>query len=495
MPKHSARSPHFNRGAVRVLVTLCATLALTRPAVAQPLTATAVPELTSAWNAGGANELALTVRQYAQGFWIIRQGKRSSSEAPFMYLIAGRDSALLLDTGAAPERGGDIPLVSVVDSLLRTVDAARMWPLVVLHSHGHADHRYYDPQFVARARTHLIAADTNALVAQLRFTHWPDESPAAIQLGNRQLLVIATPGHQSAHVMVYDATTAALLSGDMLYPGLLTVRDLPAFRASTARLRQFRRTHPIRHILGAHVEMTNVGGVMYPLGTIAQPSEHALALPGSALDSLHAAVGLAGDFQREVVHDHFILGRVQPPVTDRPATHGMLLFGLSRPFLSHLSMSRSPHNYQLVFEAELFPDDLRAYRADAAAHPHEIYTVEPVTEWVLPNTIRRDTTVVAHLYRGHFERGGVKIASNISVRVRQLVTFRRFDATDRPSMSRWFAVGDPHDRYLVHHVSGGGDVDQVVRLCTTTRGLRDGTQVRVGRVCRVVFTERGDLAH
>lgn len=462
----------------------------------------------SVWNGGVPGESVLQVRRHAPGFWIIRQSKRSNAEAPFMYLIAGRDSAMLLDTGAAPTDSVPLPLVALVDSLLATLRSGSMMPLLVLHSHGHTDHRHLDAEFARRARTQVIAADTTALMARFALSRWPS-GIGVLELGGRRLQVIPTPGHQTAHLMVYDARTQALLSGDMLYPGLLTVRDLAAFRASATRLQQFAATHPIRHVLGAHVEMTSTPGRMYPLGTVAQSDEHALALPAAAIRALVDALADAGDFVREVTRDDFILGRVQAPGTDRPSTHGMLMFGRDRVFLSHLPMSRAPHDYQLVFEAGLPESTLAQYRLDVASHPDSIYTLEPAAQWILPNTISRDTTFSAHLYRGHFERGGTRIASDISVTVLALIMFRRFDATDTVRPSAWFAVGSAREQFLLHRIAGRGDVDQVVQLCAGGRGGRDGQRAVVeagatmsigtatpfGRVCRVLYSERADLTH
>ena len=489
----------------RLTVPLRIALALApiTPSVARPQRAAGV------WNGGATDEPVLRVRRYAPGFWIIRQSKRSNAEAPFMYLIAGRDSAMLLDTGAAPTDGASLPLVALVDSLLATIGAGRAWPLLVLHSHGHSDHRHLDAEFAARTSTHVVPADTAVLVARLGLSGWPDAEAAMLDLGGRRLEVIPTPGHQPAHIMVYDATTRALLSGDMLYPGLLTVRDLDAFRASAERIERFAATHVIRQVLGAHVEMTATAGRMYPLGTVEQSDEHALALPGAAVRWLADATRDAGDFVRELARDDFILARVRAPSTDRPSTHGMLVFGRARVFLSHLPMSRTPHDYQLVFEAGLPAAVLAQYRSDAAAHPAELYTLEPASQWVLPNTITRDTMFLAHLYRGHFERGGVRIAADIPVTVRQVVMFRRFVPNDSVRPSAWFGVGSGRERFLVHRVAGLGDVDQVVQLCSDASGDRDGRSVVVapgapigvgtrtpaGRVCRVLYTERGDLAH
>jgi glyoxylase-like metal-dependent hydrolase (beta-lactamase superfamily II) len=487
-----------------------ATVALLSAALSAPLAAAAqAPAALGAWNSGGAAEPLLRVQSLAPATWVLRQGKRSNAEAPFMYLIAGTHRALLLDTGADAKDGRAVNLVATVDSLLATLPGAHLHDsLLVMHSHGHRDHRAHDAAFSARPHTQVIAADTASLIASLGLRNWPTEV-GRIALGDRELLVLPTPGHERAHVMVYDERTRYLLGGDMLYPGLLTVRDLSAFRASVVRLTAFAAQHPIRAILGAHVEMTSVAGVLYPLGSIEQPREHALALPSSRIATLARMVRDAGDFVGELYNDDIAIARIAAPSTDRPSTHGMLLLGRTHLYLSHLPLARSPHDYQLVFEATL-PDSVAAmYQRDAAANDTTLYTIEPTTSWVLPSTIRRDTVFTAHLYRGHFERGGVRIASDVPVRVKRVVMFRRFESADTAQAGDWFTLGPPRDRYLVHRIAGHGDADQVVRLCAGANQVRDGTRVRfvvpaagvrvgmrtpAGRVCREYYEERGDLA-
>src|SRR5690349_19978283 len=74
--------------------------------------------LPSHWNHDAGGEPELQVHAAASGTWILRQGKGSSFEAPFQYLIAGNERALLLDTGAEPAAGTDYPLRATVDRLL-----------------------------------------------------------------------------------------------------------------------------------------------------------------------------------------------------------------------------------------------------------------------------------------------------------------------------------------------------------------------------------------
>ena len=102
-------------------------------------------------------------------------------------------------------------------------------------------------------------------------------------LGERRLDIIPVPGHEATHIAVYDRQTGILLTGDTFYPGRLYIRDWRAYKASISRLVAFSQHHLIMHVLGTHIEMSNVPGRDYPQGSIYQPQEircnplHALA--------------------------------------------------------------------------------------------------------------------------------------------------------------------------------------------------------------------------
>lgn len=98
-----------------------------------------------------------------------------------------------------------------------------------------------------------------------------------------------------------------LLTGDTLYPGLLTVRDWNAYRDSASRLAAFAAQHTISLVLGDHIEMKNVPGQLYPIGTPYQPNEHALPLTVAHLEEWHSACeAMAGSPHRDV-HKDFII--------------------------------------------------------------------------------------------------------------------------------------------------------------------------------------------
>ncbi|WP_082578495.1 MBL fold metallo-hydrolase [Lysobacter sp. Root690] len=488
-------------------------------AAASPAWAATVT-LPSRWSHGAGDEPPLQVEPVAPGLWVLRQSRASNFEAPFLYLIAGKQRALLLDTGAEPEVDNSLPLREIVDDLLtqwQREQGVSSLSLIVAHTHSHRDHVHGDRQFADRPDTHIVGLRPEQVAKVFGLDRWPD-GEASFDLGDRELIVLPLPGHEPAHIAIYDKQTASLFSGDTLYPGLLTVRDLAAYRASAERLTGFARRHRIERVLGAHIEMSTTPGVLYPLGGPYQPHEHALALGAKQIAQWQAAVTDAGDFVHEHVSDDFVLGRVAQPgeFADPPNTHGMLVVGTDAVYLSHLPMFHPPHHYQLIFEANLPAEVLRGYREDAAAHPDTYYTLAPTQRWVLPDTIKPDAHFKADLYRGHFERGGTPIARDIDVSVRNIVHFRRFEAGRSeagrtPQPSRWIGFGRGSQRFAAHRIEAAPDMDQIVQITAPagaariedqplihpTRGsaeLRRGDRIGGGRVERVIYTEYGDLA-
>ena len=72
------------------------------------------------------------------------------------------------------------------------------------------------------------------------FTDWPN-GVAHIDLGDRIVDVIPTPGHNETHIAFYDRNTALFFSGDFLMPGRLLIDDTDAdWRARNGRLRSCR---------------------------------------------------------------------------------------------------------------------------------------------------------------------------------------------------------------------------------------------------------------
>lgn len=240
----------------------------------------------------------------------LRQPKSSHWEAPFLFLLFGRDRAILFDTGATGDERV-FPLRGTVDGLIETwlrahpARFARPYELVVAHTHAHRDHIAGDSLLAARPGTTVVGTTPAEVIAFYGFPTWPD-AVVPFDLGGRVIDVIGAPGHEPSAVVFYDAATRILFTGDTVCPGNLYVRDRTEFVQTIDRLLRFREaTKPrIKTVLGAHVEMSNTPGVDYPPGTVDQPNEAPLALKPRILEEVRAALDEPGP---RVVRDRFIV--------------------------------------------------------------------------------------------------------------------------------------------------------------------------------------------
>jgi glyoxylase-like metal-dependent hydrolase (beta-lactamase superfamily II) len=264
------------------------------------------------WIDGTASsEPEIQVQRIDDDSFVIRQSVRTNFEAPFLYLLFGTDRVLLIDSGA-----GGLKIRPTVDRVIadwRTRHQGRPVRLIVAHSHSHGDHHSGDDEFRDRPDTELVGLQPQQVAAFFGIRDWPN-AVGRYDLGNRVLDIVPTPGHEPAHIMIYDARTRLMFSGDMLYPGRLYVpRDrFDVFRASAVRLAGFASSHPVRALLGAHIEMTTTPGQDYPMESAAHPSEHGLALPPSAIEELEKATARAKSPLQIDRHPDFIIYPVAP---------------------------------------------------------------------------------------------------------------------------------------------------------------------------------------
>jgi len=259
-----------------------------------------------------SDEPKVQVQALDRDTFVIRQSVLTNFEAPFLYLLFGKDKVLLLDSGA-----GGLQIRPEIDAIISNWLAAHgrtSIPLVVAHTHAHGDHIAGDEEFKARPDTTVVGLRPEEVAAFFGIARWPD-TIGHYDLGARALQIIPTPGHQSAHIMVYDPRLRLLLSGDALYPGRLyvPVNFLADKRASVARLRKFVDAHPVDAVLGAHIEMTAQPGRDYPQAAAQHPNERHLELPATSVaelnEGLQAALDVPGKAQ---VHDDFIIFPVPP---------------------------------------------------------------------------------------------------------------------------------------------------------------------------------------
>ncbi len=233
----------------------------------------------------------IQVHKYNTNTIIMRQSKDITFEAPFIFLLFGKEKALLIDTGATKE-AKKFPLRKTVDKLinnwLQSIPSDN-YQLIITHTHGHNDHTTGDVQFVDRKNTILVKKDIESLKSFFKIKNWPQDI-ISFDLGGRIIDIIPTPGHDDREISFYDRWTKILLTGDLIYPGRLYIKDFSAFNKSISTLIKFSKKNEIKYLLGCHIEITNKNGVDYPTTTKYQPQEPPLQMKVGQLKLIQNAI-------------------------------------------------------------------------------------------------------------------------------------------------------------------------------------------------------------
>src|SRR5215471_2102726 len=242
------------------------------------------------WNEGSKDcrknpQPPIQVHRYNADTFILRENLCATYEAPFIYLLIGKTKALLIDTGAVAD-AKTMPLAETVTSLLAS--AGSKVPLMVVHTHGHLDHRSGDDQFRALPDAEVVPTDLESVKNRFGLADWPN-SIGQIDLGDRLIDVIPTPGHYRSHVAYYDRQTGLFFSGDFLLPGRLLIEDTGADLASARRVAEFVEQRPVAYVLGAHIELDESGRTI--VGAHYRPNERPLQLTKQDLLGLPEIVG------------------------------------------------------------------------------------------------------------------------------------------------------------------------------------------------------------
>ena len=191
-------------------------------------------------------------------------------EEVISYLIVGRETAILFDTGMGI---GDIrKLVSELTPI----------PVIVLNSHTHNDHVGGNWQFdtiyaLDSDFTHQNAKGSSAdaqnelasgqICGELpkgfdpktyRTKSWTIakyvQDGDVLDLGGREIQIIATPGHTPDSICLLDRAAGLLFTGDTYYPAPIWLyrpeTDLAAYESSVLRLEL--QASRVKLVLGAH---------------------------------------------------------------------------------------------------------------------------------------------------------------------------------------------------------------------------------------------------
>ena len=164
-----------------------------------------------------------SVKEYSKGVWII-----GDHGADNMYLVVGKDSALLVDTGLG------------VADLAATVKKITDKPLIVVNTHGHPDHsganyqfekvfmhpadilaakQFNQPEARARSAGNMTQGSEPREEEKYKGTPYdtkyiPVTEGRTFNLGGRRIQVMETPGHTPGSICLLDIENKLLFSGD-----------------------------------------------------------------------------------------------------------------------------------------------------------------------------------------------------------------------------------------------------------------------------------------
>ena len=157
-------------------------------------------------------------------------------EETHCYLLCGSEKALLIDTG--------LGISNIHEEITKLTDK----PIVAVATHVHWDHigghKYFSEIYAHRNEQEWLcgkfplskAAIQKMLVTtcDLPVDYNPNEYELfqggpnrllddgdIIELGNRSIVVIHTPGHSPGHMCFWDADNRFLFTGDLIYRGVL----------------------------------------------------------------------------------------------------------------------------------------------------------------------------------------------------------------------------------------------------------------------------------
>ncbi|ADW69363.1 MBL fold metallo-hydrolase [Granulicella tundricola] len=258
----------------------------------------------------------IQVMQYNEDTYLMRENICVNWEGPFTYLLFGNKGALLIDTGATPQAEW-YPLRKTVDDIITRWARARgrsNVPLTVVMTSGEDIAQNQGlAQFAGRPNTTLVPKPLHEMKAFYKLNASWRKGIGKIDLGDRVIDVLATPGTHKDGVSFYDPYCDFLFTGDLLYPGKIQISNDKDFVASLERLKQWKDTHPVKWVLGGHVEMQFLPGKAYPRFYTYKPYERLLPMEPPLIDeALAAAKEIVGKETVLVRVDFQLLNRVSP---------------------------------------------------------------------------------------------------------------------------------------------------------------------------------------
>ena len=198
-------------------------------------------------------------------------------EETHCYLLVGNHTSLLIDTGLG------------VGNIKKVVDSLTDLPVKVVTTHAHWDHigghKYFKNIGIHDTEKNWLTScfPLSLNIVKMNLTKEPCDFPEdfnienyqiykgnpsfllydneIIQLGDREVKVIHTPGHSPGHICFYEEKQGYLYTGDLIYEGTLDAfypsTDPFEFMNSVQKVKQLsiQRILPAHYNLNIHPEL------------------------------------------------------------------------------------------------------------------------------------------------------------------------------------------------------------------------------------------------
>lgn len=254
--------------------------------------------------------------QYNEDSFVLRQNVCVHWEAPFTYLLFGNKGALLIDAGATAD--ADLyPLRATVDAIIARWAQARgrqKVPLTIALTSGEDIAQNQGVvQFAGRPDTVIIPKPLALMKSFYGLRdNWPTGT-GTIDLGDRAIEVVPTPGTHKDGVSFYDPYCDLLFTGDFLFPGRINIGNDHDFVRSLERIAAFASSRPVKWILGGHIEMMFAPGRYYPRFATYKPYERILQMEPALIDEvLRCAREIQGKDMMLIRGDFVLYNGVSP---------------------------------------------------------------------------------------------------------------------------------------------------------------------------------------
>jgi glyoxylase-like metal-dependent hydrolase (beta-lactamase superfamily II) len=165
-----------------------------------------------------------------------------------MYLIEGSDKAILIDAGTN------------IKDLDKIVSSITSKPVTLVATHVHPDHtgpsiNSFSPIYINAGDTELVPVFMGEYRGVVKYL----KDKEVIDLGNRQIEVVYTPGHTKGSTTFIDKKAGYGFSGDSFGTGLLLLGvDFSTFIATCERICSVMEKQKIKYLYPGHFSDGNM---------------------------------------------------------------------------------------------------------------------------------------------------------------------------------------------------------------------------------------------